>query len=77
LTFDIFRSRNVEVVTVSDGEVEGAVRFAWKRHGLVVEPGGAAALAAVMAGKVRAYEDSAIVLSGGNVDPALHRRIVG
>jgi threonine dehydratase len=43
----------------------------------VVEPGGAVALAAVLAGKVDLQEDSVIVMSGGNVDPALHARIVG
>jgi len=42
----------------------------------VVEPGGAAALAAVLAGKVELVEDMVIMVSGGNVDPALHERIV-
>jgi threonine dehydratase len=77
ITFGIFRDRGVEVVTVSDAQVEEAIRFAWKKHKLVVEPGGAVALAAVIAGKVQLQEDSVIVLSGGNVDPALHARIVG
>lgn len=77
ITFGIFQDRGVEVVTVSDAEVEEAVRFAWRKHKLVVEPGGAVALAAVLAGKVELQEDSVIVLSGGNVDPALHARIVG
>ena len=77
ITFGIFQERGVEVVTISDAEVEDAIRFAWKKHKLVVEPGGAVALAAVMASKVRLEEDSVIVLSGGNVDPALHARVVG
>jgi threonine dehydratase len=78
ITFEIFRDRDVEVVTVSDAEVEQAVRFAWKKHRLVVEPGGAVALAAVMAGNISGLEeDAVIVLSGGNIDPALHARIVG
>jgi threonine dehydratase len=77
ITFGIFQERGVEVVSVSDREVEVAMRFAWTKHQLVVEPGGAAALAAVIAGKVQLSEDSVIVLSGGNVDPALHARIVG
>ncbi|HEY0164995.1 MAG TPA: threonine/serine dehydratase [Sphingomicrobium sp.] len=77
ITFGIFQQRGVEVVSVSDGEVEAAMRFAWTKHQLVVEPGGAAGLAAVLAGKVQLSEDSVIVLSGGNVDPALHARIVG
>ena len=52
------------------------MRFAWERHGLVVEPGGAAALAALLAGKMQPLEETVVVLSGGNVDPALHARIV-
>ena len=77
ITFGIFQDRGVEVVTVSDVEVEEAIRFAWSEHRLVVEPGGAVALAAAMAGKARPEEDSVVVLSGGNIDPALHARIVG
>ena len=76
ITFGIFRDRGVDVTTVSDAEVEDAIRFAWDRHRLVVEPGGAVALAAALAGKARLEEDSVIVLSGGNVDPALHSRII-
>jgi len=76
ITFGIFRDRNVRVVDVSDEEVKEAIRFGWNEHQLVVEPGGAVALAAVLAGKVDPPEGSVIVLSGGNVDPALHARIV-
>ncbi len=52
------------------------MRFAWQRHELVVEPGGAAALAALLAGKVPSRDGTVVVISGGNVDPALHARIV-
>lgn len=76
ITFAVFQQQEVEVVTVSDAEVEAAIRFAWERHELVVEPGGAVALAAVMAGKVELDKGAAIVLSGGNIDPAMHARIV-
>lgn len=77
ITFAIFQRRGVEVVTVSDTEVEAAIRFASKEHQLVVEPGGAVALGAVIAGKVQLDAGSVIVLSGGNIDPAMHARIVG
>jgi threonine dehydratase len=63
-------------LSVSDEEAAEAVRFAWERHQLVVEPGGAVALAALLAGKVEQREDTVVVLSGGNIDPALHARIV-
>lgn len=77
ITFGILRDRSAQAVWVSDSEVEEAIRFAWTRHQLKVEPGGAAALAAVLAAKVEAEEGTVIVLSGGNIDPELHARIVG
>lgn len=75
-TFGILDQRNATALSVSDAEAAEAVRFAWKRHGLVVEPGGAVALAALVAGKVAPLEDTVVMLSGGNIDPALHRRII-
>ena len=76
ITFGILQSRGVRVLAIGEDEVAAAVRFAWAEHGLVVEPGGAAGLAALLSGKAEA-EGSVAVLSGGNVDPALHARIVG
>jgi threonine dehydratase len=77
ITFGILREREATALWVSDEEAFDAVRFAWKRHQLVVEPGGAAALAALLSGKVAPLDDTVLVLSGGNIDPALHARIVG
>ena len=77
ITFGILRDRGTTGLSVSDSEAEDAVRFAWERHQLVVEPGGAVAFAALIAGKLAAREDMVVVLSGGNVDPALHARITG
>ena len=77
ITFTILRGRKAIPLWVSDEEVKDAVRFAWSEHGLVVEPGGAAALAAVLAGKVDVVEGSVVVVSGGNIDPELHARIIG
>ena len=76
ITFAILKERNARIVAVSDGEVTAAVRWAWTHHQLIVEPGGAAALAAVLAGKAEPRDGMVIVLSGGNVDPALHARLV-
>jgi threonine dehydratase len=76
LTFGILRDRKAKAVWVSDAEVRQAVRFAWHEHNLVVEPGGAAALAAVLSGKVEPVEGTVVVLSGGNIDPELHARIL-
>jgi threonine dehydratase len=76
LTLGILSERNAQALAVSDAEVEDAIRFAWKRHSLVVEPGGAAALAAILSGKAEPREGTVVMVSGGNVDPALHARIV-
>lgn len=76
ITFAILSERKARVVAVSDSEVTQAVRWAWAHHQLVVEPGGAAALAAVLAGKAEACDGLAIILSGGNVDPELHARLI-
>ena len=75
ITFGILQRRQAKALSVTDAEAAEAMRFAYQRHGLVVEPGGAAALAALLAGKVAPLEDTVVVVSGGNVDPELHARI--
>ncbi len=77
ITFAILRERGATALSVSDEEVKAAIRFAWSEHQLVVEPGGAVALAAVVSGKVEIVGETVAILSGGNVDPELHARIVG
>ena len=77
ITFAILAERNAEALSVSDAEVAEAIHLAWHEHGLTVEPGGAVALAALLAGKVEPVQGTVVVLSGGNVDPVLHARIVG
>ena len=77
ITFGILRERHAKALSVTDEEAAAAVRFAWDKHQLVVEPGGAVALAAVLVGKIELKTDTVIVLSGGNIDPALHARITG
>jgi threonine dehydratase len=75
ITFGILQDRGARAFSVSDRETAEAIRFAWTQHQLVVEPGGAVALAAVLSGKVQPERGTVVVLSGGNVDPALHARI--
>jgi threonine dehydratase len=77
ITFGILAAREATAVAVSDAEAEQAVRFAWERHQLTVEPGGAVGLAALLSGRLPALDGTVVVLSGGNIDPALHARIVG
>lgn len=72
LTFPILQAALDGVLTVSDREVADAMRTAFSLLKLVVEPGGSVALAALLASKIDlAGRTAAIVLSGGNVDPAL------
>ena len=68
LTFAINRERLAGALTVSDDEIVAAMRLLWERAKQVVEPGGAAALAAVLAGRVPGEGPVLVVLSGGNVD---------
>lgn len=77
ITFEILRERNAKAVTVTEEEMREAIRFAWSEHRLVVEPGGAVALAALLSKKVEPSGATVAVLSGGNVDPELHARIIG
>lgn len=76
LTWPINR-RLAGAVTVSDAEVAEAMRFAFGQLKLAVEPGGAVSLAALLTGKVEAKGlTTAVVLSGGNVDPGLFAQII-
>ena len=78
LTFAINRSLLDGVVTVTDAELVDAMRFAFERLKLVLEPSGAAALAALLAQRVslEGSECAGVILSGGNVDPASFCRLL-
>lgn len=76
MTLDIMRDLVTDGFVVSEDEVKAAMRFAFQELKLVVEPGGAAALAALLAGRLDAKNRvTAVVLSGGNVDPELFASI--
>jgi threonine dehydratase len=77
LTFPITQRLIGKGVTASDGEVEAAVAFAWRELKLVVEPGGAIGLAALLAGRPNVKGKVVVaILSGGNVDPDVFSRII-
>src|SRR6185437_686767 len=77
LTFPINRALIGEGVAASDAEVGRAVAFAFHELKLVVEPGGAIGLAALLAGKVDVKGKVVVgVLSGGNVDPDLFAKLI-
>ena len=77
LTFAINARLIGKGVSASDEEVARAVAFAFRELKLVVEPGGAIGLAAMLAGKVEVKGKVAVaILSGGNVDPELFSRLI-
>ena len=77
LTLDHVRAYVDDVVTVSDEEISSAMLLLLERAKWLVEPAGAAGLAAVLAGRVPAGAGPVVVvLSGGNVDPLLLTRLV-
>lgn len=69
LTFPILQRRGAAGAAVSEGDVAAAMEIAFRRLKVVVEPGGAVALAAVLSGKVDGRgKTTCVTLSGGNVD---------
>ncbi len=77
INFAVLQGRSEPGVAVTDDEVRTAQRFAFSKLHLVVEPGGAAALAAALAGKLDLDPSTVIVLTGGNVDPAKYAQTIG
>lgn len=79
LTFAINRRHLAGICVVSDEEAMAAVRFAFEVLKIVVEPGGALALASLLSGKLPQAEGktTVIVLTGGNVDPGVFARAIG
>lgn len=76
INFAVMQARGVTGVAVSEAEVRAAQRMAFSRLRLVVEPGGAAALAAVIAGKVPVGSATLVTLSGGNTDAGAFARVL-
>ena len=76
VNFEILRHRVSKGVAVSTKEVATAMRLIFEKLHLVVEPGGAVALAAVLAGKVELKKTTAVTLSGGNVDIELFTTMI-
>lgn len=77
ITFAVNRDRATGGLTVTDADVKAAMRYAFRTLKLVVEPGGAVCLAAILTGKIDvAGRNIGITLSGGNVDAELYRSVL-
>lgn len=76
LNFAVIKETVDEVVTVSDDDISRAILLLLERAKLVVEPAGAAGVAAMVAGKITCSGSIATILSGGNIDPMLMQRVI-
>lgn len=76
VNFAVLNGRAEPGVAVTDEEIEAAQRFAFSRLHIVVEPGGAAALAAALAGKVPLDDGTVVTITGGNTDPAVFAKVL-
>jgi threonine dehydratase len=78
VTFAIAREHVTGIVTVSDGELCDAMRFAFERMKLVVEPSGAAPLAALLQQRIPgiAGKRVGVIISGGNIDAARYGELI-
>ncbi len=77
LTFPIVKRLCAGILTATDDELRATMRFAFERLKLVLEPSGACALAALLHGRIDAAgKRVGVILSGGNVDPALFASVL-
>ena len=76
LNFEIIREVVDEVVTVEDDDTARALLVLLERAKLVVEPAGAVGIAAILTGKIRNAGRTAVILSGGNIDPLMMERVI-
>ena len=75
-TFKMVRDLVDEVVLLSEADIAAGIRHCFVEEGEVVEGAGAVGVAALIAGRARAKGPTVAILTGGNIDPALHARIV-
>ena len=76
LTFPLIQKGVDQIVTVSDGDIRQAMGALFYEQKLVVEPSGAATVAALLAGHLELCDKTALVLSGGNIDASLLAELV-
>ncbi|WP_349367839.1 hydroxyectoine utilization dehydratase EutB [Salinarimonas sp.] len=75
-TFAMLRDLMDEVVLLTEDEIAAGIAFCHAVEGVVVEGGGAVGPGAILAGKIHPHGPTVAILSGRNIDPALHARIV-
>ena len=65
-----------DIVLLTESEIAEGIRHAWHQEGLTLEGAGAVGIAAILAKKVDLSGPAAIIVSGANIDPKLHQRIL-
>lgn len=75
-TFDLCREVVNQTTLVSEEDIGQAVAFLFKEHRLVVEGSGAVGAAALLAGKIKPHEPTAVVISGSNIDLSVFLELV-
>lgn len=76
ITFEVVRELVDDVVTVSEDDIARAILLLIERAKLVVEPAGATAVAAILAGRIDPVGVTVPVLSGGNIDPLMLEKVI-
>lgn len=77
VTFAMCRDLLDDIVLLSEGEIAAGMRHAYEQEREIIEGAGAVGIAALLAGKIKAVDGPvALILSGRNVDMALHRRVI-
>lgn len=77
LTFSINRNLVDEIALVTDDAIRDAMRFAFERLKLVLEPSGATGIAALLSGQITAPGRVGVILSGGNISPERFAELLG
>lgn len=75
-TFAMCRSLLDDVILLDEEEIAAGIRHAATREGEVIEGAAAVGIASLLSGKIRPTGPTAVILSGGNIDPEHHRAIV-
>lgn len=76
ITFPLCNALLDEIILLTEAEIAAGIRHAMKQEGEIVEGAGAVGIAALLSGKTELKGPTAIVISGGNIDPVMHQKIV-
>ncbi len=76
VTFTLCRDLLDDIVLLTEDEIAEGIRHAARQEDMTVEGAGAVGIAAILANKIAVFGPAALIISGGNIDPTLHQRIV-